>query len=1271
MIFRTISDETSITGQKFVTSLQARKIAQQQATEQLTRDINCLRQYESACQSGNVTSETFNSTMANASVEAQTYAQSIKNGTGSAQAYENAQRQIQQSIQKTTMATKAANIGMKALSITMNMFAGMAIAGAINFVIKSIDKFITTIDETKEKTSELISNYENAIKTANSNADSINKISKRYEELAKGVNNLGENVSLTNDEYDEYNSMVNEIADMFPTLVRGYTDEGNAILALKGNVDQLTNAYKEAQQEAYNLLISTGKDANGNDIIKRWDDLQDTGFWAKTLDLGSDDINKGISVIDAVEQLKAIQNMTAEEYREIERIAGVYGSDALSKLSKLESDIVYSGYLHKALGLKWDITDEDFASAKKQASVLVQTYNAEIQEGLSNIESIANAYLMTNEDYERLDDSLKSAVSIIVNNLDADIASSFHSITDVGEYVQSIIDSITSNPNAKTALIELFSLDTQELTPDIVKESVDKYINILSDVLQTDANALKIRLGFEDIDELESRYEAYLSQFGDSNKNRLKNFFENNSINSKEELDTWATVTDGISLATDAMNKYLLSINDTKTSIDSLKESLAETYDGAYSDTLDNVSKIEEAMQSMAEGELLDFNSMWEIYNMDTYGLIGMVKQVGDEYSMSTVDVIRLKDKLLSLMREELELEKEKAVQNKINAESELRQIEKSLREAEGKFPTPNIMELKERQEELNKEIYDYSQLINKVNLSQEALNAHLGDTIDYTEKLQAQLDKYEEEVDKLQEQADAMLEAQTDKIDGIIEKHESEKEILENQKESLEEQLELLEEQQEELEEIIDNYETVADYIGNVIQKEIDTIEDSRQKIEDYYDSQIERIQNANESRQEAIDLEEKLAAYQNAQKNKVKIYKAGAGYVYATDKEAVTDARNEYLSAQRDKKVSDLEKEKESAMSGYDEQVKALESYANKWKEVSEGVVDAENSALAEQILGVEWRAKIKAQDTDILNKFSSNYLSYKSKLDSLVNGEMASLQKSIEAKEDEIKAKEAQIDSWENYKSEIERIATEIENTWNGYNDNLANIALNENSSYTDRLNNLQAFANSYGEITKEIEGYNKQITDTQAMLDEIDNNSKSNDIKLGVSSPSASPNSRLSSLYDNLSKTLIGIFERLILSLSGRNMGGTGTFMTRMFTGDINANGGVNSKTGFTWMDGTTSSSEVTFNAADAKKLYDFIHNTRSLSSVFAENFMKNLNKADNKLSATSKNPVNISIDAHIENVNANDVSDFADKWEGHMNKYMDKLYTESKVYSPVK
>ncbi len=55
---------------------------------------------------------------------------------------------------------------------------------------------------------------------------------------------------------------------MFPDLIQGYTDEGTAILSLKGNVEQLRDAYKDAQQEAYNMLVISGKDSEGNDILK-------------------------------------------------------------------------------------------------------------------------------------------------------------------------------------------------------------------------------------------------------------------------------------------------------------------------------------------------------------------------------------------------------------------------------------------------------------------------------------------------------------------------------------------------------------------------------------------------------------------------------------------------------------------------------------------------------------------------------------------------------------------------------------------------------------------------------------------------------------------------------------------------------------------------------------------------------------------------------------------------------------------------------------------
>ena len=58
---------------------------------------------------------------------------------------------------------------------------------------------------------------------------------------------------------------------MFPTLITGYTDEGTAILSLKGNVEKLRDAYKEAQTEAYNLLIVSGEDTDGNDIISNYE----------------------------------------------------------------------------------------------------------------------------------------------------------------------------------------------------------------------------------------------------------------------------------------------------------------------------------------------------------------------------------------------------------------------------------------------------------------------------------------------------------------------------------------------------------------------------------------------------------------------------------------------------------------------------------------------------------------------------------------------------------------------------------------------------------------------------------------------------------------------------------------------------------------------------------------------------------------------------------------------------------------------------------------
>ena len=116
MIFKTIEDETTISGQRIVGALQARKIAQQQATVQLETDIACLKKYEIACQSGSVSTEQFDNIMKKASVTAKEYTVNIQNGTGSAQSYAQAQKANNAALQSVGVGANVAAKAVKLLS---------------------------------------------------------------------------------------------------------------------------------------------------------------------------------------------------------------------------------------------------------------------------------------------------------------------------------------------------------------------------------------------------------------------------------------------------------------------------------------------------------------------------------------------------------------------------------------------------------------------------------------------------------------------------------------------------------------------------------------------------------------------------------------------------------------------------------------------------------------------------------------------------------------------------------------------------------------------------------------------------------------------------------------------------------------------------------------------------------------------------------------------------------------------------------------------------
>lgn len=454
-------------------------------------------------------------------------------------------------LQQETLGAKAATLGLEALSVVGNALISMGISFAISAIIKGIDNLAHSAQKCKERVNDLMNTYDSALNTANDNASTAEKLADKYENLSTGVNNLGENVSLTTAEYADYNDIVNQIADMFPTLVAGYTDEGNAILTLKGNVEGLRDAYKEAQKEAYNLLITSGEDNDGNDIIKNWKNHNEENVWSILFDVGKPDAGGSITYKDAISDLKKIINSNYDEAKKALSPRLNDGSDILS---------IYGREYLGSLGFSSETSEEDFYKLIPTLKATLQSLKAEYQSSLKDVQTLANAYLMTNEDYEKLNEPSKNAASLIVNSIDENIASGFKNKEDVGAYVSELVSEIQNNPEFQTALTNLFTTDLSTLSPEKAKETVDSYLSTISSFLHEDKNELKIRLGFDNVDDLLTSYnnaiKTSIDKYGGS-ENDLKKFFDDNSINTQEEIDKWLEVAKSCNTAEEAKEKYL------------------------------------------------------------------------------------------------------------------------------------------------------------------------------------------------------------------------------------------------------------------------------------------------------------------------------------------------------------------------------------------------------------------------------------------------------------------------------------------------------------------------------------------------------------------------------------------------------------------------------------------------------------------------------------------------------------------------------------------
>lgn len=460
--------------------------------------------------------------------------------------------------------------------------------------------------------------------------------------------------------------------------------------------------------------------------------------------------------------------------------------------------------------------------------------------------------------------------------------------------------------------------------------------------------------------------------------------------------------------------------------------------------------------------------------------------------------------------------------------------------------------------------------------------------------------------------------------FDDLIDKAEDEKDALEEQKN-------ILTEQKTQLDNIISQYETVA----NTVESYID---EQKSAIEDRYNAEIDAIKAVNEEKQDTIDLQEKLNNLENAKKKKVNVYSEASGWHLETNTEEVNKAQQEYEQASADKRVSDLEKQRDKETSLWDK-------YKQQWQDLISSSTNTENEQLAKDILGVNWTDKIAQQDTNILNDFASKYQSYRSQLSDQVEREIESVDKEITAKSKEIEAYKKEKEALSNY-------VTDITNKNKDYIKQLTNVSEKEMQTMEGR--------------TKFLEDCKKRAREALDYSDISVEGAKSNGLYLvqydgetvGTGLDETQAEQLKSELYGKMVSS-----ELLANPMLGKNKGAL-TAILNALKSKFNIikpyrSGGIDDYTGLAQLHGKPNAVETIFNSEQGRKLYNLVANTDNLVNYIGDKIYNGITDLVRTKMSTPNNiqnrndTNNKTIVFQIDTVNTTDGTTFLEQ----MNAYL--------------
>lgn len=462
----------------------------------------------------------------------------------------------------------------------------LAIVSAVTTLVFVVKQFIPTAEELAEKANEVMSAYKDATSELKSHHDTIQEIRDDYEELAKGVDNLGNNISLSTEEYERYNEITNQIAEMFPQMVSGYTDEGNAIIALKGNVEELTAAYEEAASAARRELI------DGGDAIFKT---------VKKSKSNNSSRKEAIAKLQSLNDEESLRDLAIYFNNNIDKYGGKNG--AVIEIEKILKD---AGIEVKFNNLRADkfFTDDDVSyylqdeiqSKLKSAVASAQKeIRAENSTSSSKAYSLLDAMLEENLTFTSLPDETQKSIKMISHQFDTEFYQQFKDKDEMFEYILKNLVLPMQSLGTITEFEAAFNLQTQfnnsEVSADKYQAEVQKFLDTLKELgFEEDIiKSVTLLFNIEDISAKVNSAKSILQDQYDSKADAL----------TKEDLDI--------------IDKYKSEWNitdETQLTWDELQQKISEAKNElntmSATDMLDSIGNLQSAFKDL-DGALEEF----------------------------------------------------------------------------------------------------------------------------------------------------------------------------------------------------------------------------------------------------------------------------------------------------------------------------------------------------------------------------------------------------------------------------------------------------------------------------------------------------------------------------------------------------------------------------------------------------------------------------------------------------------------------------------------